>query len=146
MRALVPWTPWAGLASLRREMDRLFDRFVEPSSEEMESQWWPKVDLSETKDALVVKAEIPGVEQKDISVSLQNGVLTITGEKRHENEEKDEHYHRVERAYGSFARSLTLPIGVEAEKVNATFKDGLLTVTLPKTAAAKGTTIPVKAA
>jgi HSP20 family protein len=143
-------TPWTGMTSLRREMDRLFDRFfdVEPpwGSLEVSGEWAPKVDFSETKDAFVVRAEIPGVEQKDIHVALQDQLLTIKGEKSKEKEEKDEHYHRVERSYGAFARSMRLPTAVDASKVTAAFKDGVLTVTLPKTAAAKGTTIPIKAA
>jgi len=95
MRAL---TPWKGMDVLRHEMDRLFDRFGEPRWDEFESagEWVPKVDVSETKDAIVVKAEIPGVEQKDINVSLEDQVLTIKGEKRSEKEEKDEKYHRVD--------------------------------------------------
>jgi HSP20 family protein len=141
-------SPWKGMDVLRHEMDRVFDRFFEPRWDEFESagEWAPKVDVSETKDAIVVKAEIPGVEQKDISLSLQDQVLTIKGEKHHEKEEKDEKHHRVERSWGAFARSFRLPTAVETEKVAATFKDGTLTVTLPKAAAAKGTTIPVKAA
>ncbi len=145
MRALTPWT---GMAAIRREMDRLFDRFFEPRWDEFEAagQWWPKLDLSETKDALVVKAELPGVEQNDVHVTLQEQALTIKGEKRSQKEEKDEQFHQIERSYGAFTRTLTLPTGVDAEKVVATFKDGVLTVTLPKTPAAKGTPIPIKAA
>ena len=145
MRALTPWT---GMSSLRREMDRFFDRFVEPRWEETDTMgdWWPRMDVAETKDAFVVKAEIPGVDQKDISVSLQEQTLTVKGEKRQEREDKDEQYHRVERAYGAFARSFRLPGTVEGAGVKAEFKDGLLTITLPKTPAAKATTIPVKTA
>jgi HSP20 family protein len=145
MRAL---TPWRGMDVLRREMDRVFDRFFEPRGDEVESagEWAPKVDVSETKDAVVVKAEIPGVEQKDINVSLQDQVLTITGEKHQEKEEKSEKYHRVERSWGAFTRALRMPVAVSADKVTASFKDGMLTVTLPKAPEAKGTTIPVKGA
>lgn len=145
MRALAPWT---GMPALRREMDRFFDRFFEPRWDDFEgtSEWWPRMDLSETKDALVVKAEIPGVDEKDIKVSLQEQTLTITGEKRHQKEEKDEQFHRVERSYGSFARAWRLPSSVDGSKVTAQFKDGVLTVTMPKTPAAKGTVIPIKAA
>jgi HSP20 family protein len=145
MRAL---TPWKGMDTLRHEMEKVFDRFFEPRWEEFESagEWAPKVDLSETKDAIVVKAEIPGVEQKDINVSLQDQVLTIKGEKHHENEEKDEKYHRVERSWGAFTRALRMPVAVSGDKVNAIFKDGMLTVTLPKAPEAKGTAIPVKTA
>jgi HSP20 family protein len=103
------------------------------------------MDISETKDSLVVKVAVPGMEQKDIKISLQENLLTITGEKRQEKEEKDERYHRVERSYGSFTRGVRLPVGVDGSKVVATFKNGLLTVNLPKTSAAKGTTIPIKA-
>jgi HSP20 family protein len=133
---------------LRHEMDRVFDRFFEPRWDEIESagQWAPKVDMSETKDAIVVKAEIPGVEQKDINVSLQDQVLTIKGEKHHEKEEKDEKYHRVERSWGAFTRAFRMPAAVSGDKVTATFKDGMLTVTLPKAPEAKGTAIPVKTA
>jgi hypothetical protein len=102
------------MTSLHREMDRLFERFVEPRW--TTSDWWPRMDLSETKD----------------------------GEKRLEKEEKDERMHRVERAYGTFARSFRLPASADVSRVTAEFKDGELTVTLPKTPAAKGTTIPVK--
>lgn len=145
MRALAPWK---GMYALRQEMDRVFDRFFEPRWGELEStgEWAPKVDMSETNDAVVVKAEIPGVEQKDINVSLQDQALTIKGEKHHEKEEKDEKYYRVERSWGAFTRSFRMPAAVESDKVAATFKDGTLTIKLPKAPAAKGTTIPVKSA
>ena len=144
MRAL---TPWKGMDSFRTEMERVFDRFFEPGwyAPEGAGAWAPKLDLSETKDAYMIKAEIPGVEQKDLSVSLHNQILTITGEKHKEKEEKDEKYHRIERSWGEFTRSIMLPGAAETEKVDATFKNGVLTMTLPKTQAAKGTTIPVKA-
>ncbi|MBI4587832.1 MAG: Hsp20/alpha crystallin family protein [Candidatus Rokubacteria bacterium] len=145
MRALAPWT---GLTTLQKEIDRLFERFWEPKWDEfltLGGEWAPSLDLSETKEALVVKAEVPGIDPKEIEVSLQNQVLTIKGEKKQEKEEKDEHYYRVERSYGAFARSIRLPVPVAGEKVTATFKNGVLMVTLPKTPAARGTTIPVKA-
>lgn len=144
MRALAPWR---GMDVLRQEMERVFDRFFEPRWDEFEAggAWAPKLDVSETKDAYMVKAEIPGVDQKDLSVSLQNQILTIKGEKHKDKEEKDEKYHRVERSWGEFTRAIALPGAADTEKVNATFKDGVLTITLPKTPAAKGTTIPVKA-
>ena len=144
MRALAPWR---GMDVLRQEMERVFDRFFEPRWDEFEAggAWAPKLDVSETKDAYMVKAEIPGVDQKDLSVSLQNQILTIKGEKHKEKEEKDEKYHRVERSWGEFTRAIALPGAADTENVNATFKDGVLTITLPKTPAAKGATIPVKA-
>ena len=144
MRALTPWT---GMAGFKTEMDRLFERFLEPVWREAPlAGWEPKVDVAETKDAITVKAELPGVDQKDIGISLQDGVLTIKGEKEEEKEEKDKHYHRVERSYGAFTRTMRLPAAVDGGKATAEFKDGLVTITLPKAPDAKGTTIPVKAA
>jgi HSP20 family protein len=142
-RALMPWT---GFGGLKDEMDRLFDRLASFRWDEFPAlgEWAPSMDISETKDSLVVKVEVPGMEEKDIKVSLQENLLTITGEKRQEKEEKDERYHRVERSYGSFTRGVRLPVAVDASRVMAKFKNGLLTVTLPKTPAAKGTTIPIK--
>jgi HSP20 family protein len=129
-------------------MDQLFDRFFESGWPELPvmGRWAPTVDVTENKDAVTVTAELPGVEQKDIGVSLQDGVLTIKGEKHAEKEEQDKRQHRVERSYGAFLRSIRLPAAVEAGKVTATFKDGVVTITLPKAPEAKGTTIPVKAA
>jgi HSP20 family protein len=135
------------MAGVKSEMDRLFDRFAELRWNELPAlgDWAPSMDVSETKESLVCKVEVPGMEQKDIQISLQENLLTIKGEKRQAKEEKEEHYHRIERSYGAFTRSLRLPVAVDAGKVTATVKSGVLTVTLPKTPAAKGTTIPVKA-
>jgi HSP20 family protein len=144
MRAL---TPWSGLSTMRKEMDRLFDRFWEGDFPHLPSlgEWTPALDVSETKDAVMVKAEVPGMEAQDIQLSLQDQVLTLKGEKKQEKEEKDEHYYRAERSYGAFVRTLRLPAPVDGSKVTASFKNGLLTVTLPKAPTAKGTTIPIKA-
>lgn len=143
MRALTPWT---GMANFKQEMDRMLERVFEGKWDEFPAvgDWAPSLDLSETKDSLVVKVEAPGMDQKDIQISLQENLLTIKGEKKQEKEEKDERYHRIERSYGSFTRSVRLPVGVDSSKVTAAFKNGLLTVTMPKTVAAKGTTIPIK--
>jgi len=142
MRGLVPWA-----GSLRNEMDRLFDRLAEVKWEDLPAlgDWAPSMDISETKDSLVAKIEAPGMDEKDIEVSLQENLLTIKGQKNREKVEKDERFHRVERSYGSFVRSIRLPATVDASKVTASFKNGLLTVTLPKTPASKGTAIPIKA-
>jgi len=138
--------PWAGFGNMKQEMDRLFDRLVATKWDDYPTlgEWCPSMDISETKDSLVVKVEVPGMDQKDIRISLQENLLTITGEKRQEKDEKEERYHRVERSYGAFTRGVRLPVAVDGSKVVATFKSGLLTVTLPKTPAAKGTTIPIK--
>jgi HSP20 family protein len=143
MRTLAPWG-----GNLRREMDRLFDRFAEPIWEPFETMagdWVPKLDVSETKDAMVVGAEMPGVDPKEIEIALMGDVLTLKGEKEKETVEKEERYHRVERTYGAFLRSVPLPMAVDGSKVTATFKNGVLVVTLPKTPASKGTMVPVKA-
>jgi HSP20 family protein len=144
MKALTPWT---GVTALRKEMDRLFDRFWETDWPAWPAlgDWMPKVDVADTKDAFMVTAEIPGIDPKDITLTLDGDALTIKGEKKHEKEEKEGTYFRMERAYGAFARTMPLPAPVEAGKVTATFKNGILTVKLPKGAAAKGTLIPIKA-
>jgi len=144
MRAMMPWT---GMSNLKQELERFFGPFGELKLDEFPAlgDWAPSMDVSETKEALVVKAEVPGLDPNDIQISLQEQYLTIKGEKTRETTDKEERYHRVERFYGSFARSVRLPVGVDGSRVTASFKNGLLTVTLPKTAAAKGTTIPIKA-
>lgn len=141
MRGLMPWM---GLG--KQEMDRLLVRLAEMKWDDLPAlgDWAPSMDISETKDSLIAKVEAPGMEQKDIQISLQENLLTIKGEKKQEKEEKEERYHRVERAYGPFTRTVRLPVAVDASKVSATFKNGLLTVTLPKTPAAKGTMIPIR--
>ena len=142
MRTLAPWG-----GNLKREMERFFDRFAEPVWEpfEMAGDWAPKLDVSETKEAMVVTADMPGVDAKEIEIALTGDLLTLKGEKEKATEEKEERYHRVERTYGAFLRSVRLPMAVDGSKVTATFKNGVLVVTLPKTPASKGTTIPVKA-
>jgi HSP20 family protein len=140
--------PFKGMPGFRREIDRLFDRFFEPQGWfELPSlgEWAPSMDVSENKDAFVVKMEVPGMEPGDIQVSIEDNALTVKGEKKQEKEQKEEKYHRVERSYGAFQRMVRLPTTVDAGKVTATFKNGVLTATLPKTLAAKGTTIPIKA-
>lgn len=143
MKTLIPT---AGVDTLRREMDRMFDRLWQQNGFEFTTagEWNPSTDVMETKDDFVAKLEVPGIEPKDISVSVHAGILTIKGEKKQELEDKKEHFYRVEREYGSFVRSFLLPTTVDEARVNATFTNGLLTVVLPKTADAKGTTVPIK--
>ena len=141
MRGLMPG--WG----MGDQMARAFDRMAEARWDDVTAvgDWAPSLDISETKDSLVAKVEVPGMEQKDIQISLQENLLTIKGEKRCERDDKEERYLRVERTYGLFLRSIRLPVAVDRSKVTAAFKNGLLTVTLPKTSAAKGTMIPIKA-
>ena len=143
---LVPWRPFGELSSLRREMDKLWNRSLgeSPFARTFTESWLPSVDISETKDNFVVKAELPGLEAKDVNVSISGDVLTIKGEKKGKEEEKDEHYHRVERYSGSFQRVFRLSSGVKADKIEATFDKGVLKVTLPKVEEAKKKEIEVK--
>lgn len=138
--------PWTGFGNVNDEKDSLLGRRVATGWNDFPTlgEWCPAMDISETTDRLVVKVEVPGMDEKDIRISLQEHLLTITGEKRRETEEKGERYHRVERSYGSFTRGVRLPMALDGSRVLATFKNGVLTVTLPKTLAAKGTTIPIK--
>jgi HSP20 family protein len=143
--ALVPWKPFEDLGTLRHEMDRLLERFFGEGFTWPKAYdgWVPRIDMAETKDTLTIKAELPGLEAKEVDVSLFRDTLTIKGEKKEEREERDEHYHLVERAHGSFTRTLHLPAAVDADKIEATFKHGVLTVTLPKTEAAREKAISV---
>jgi HSP20 family protein len=146
MRALLPPN---GVTNLRREMDRLFDRMWErnvrvPDEFTPLLEWTPALDVYELNEEIVVKAEIPGIEPKDVQVNLNNQMLTIAGEKKFEKELKDEKFYRMERASGSFARTVNLPTPVDGSKVTALFKNGILTVTLPKSPVAKGSMIPIK--
>ena len=143
--ALVPWKPFGELSTLRHEMDRLFERFFGewPRLEFRDGEWAPRLDMAETKDSVVIKAELPGLEAKDLDVSLFGDTLTIKGEKREEKEEKEEHYHVVERSHGAFSRMVKLPAPVAADTIKASFKQGVLTIALPKTAEAKKKAIPV---
>jgi HSP20 family protein len=126
-------------------MDRLFERFLGEALglDRPTGLWTPQTDVTETKDSVSIKAELPGVEAKDVEVSVSGDMLTIKGEKKQEKEEKDEHRHMVERTYGAFSRMMRLPAPVAADKIKATFKNGVLTVTLPKTEEAKPKAIPV---
>jgi HSP20 family protein len=145
MKALMPGN---GLTVLRNEMDRLFDRIWEGELPERSlGEWNPILDFSETKDAFRVKMEVPGIDPKEIKVSLQDQILTISGErKKEQQEEKDERFYRVERLYGVFTRSIRLPIPVDETKVNAFFKNGVLTIAIPKAEAGKGIFVPIKTA
>jgi HSP20 family protein len=130
-------------------MDRLFDRFFDWGASPAtvgEGQWIPSVDVSETGKAVVVKAELPGMDPKDIDISVNGKRLTLRGERKYEHEEKGESFHRVERSYGAFSRDIGLPAEVDGNKVEATYKDGVLKVNLPKTKKSSTKKIEVKSA
>lgn len=146
--------------SLRTEMDRLFDRFaggwgmpsfgrmfdLAPTFRTEVAMPLPAVDITEDDGGYKITAELPGLEEKDVEVTLSDDVLTIKGEKSTETEKKEKNYHLSERSYGAFQRSFVLPVGVDADKIAASVAKGVLTVTVPKGAAAKPKTIEVKAA
>lgn len=136
MLSLIPWHERKELDRFRSEMDRLFDQFFDwrPFRRSFdEGDWTPLVDVSETGKEVIVNAEIPGMDAKDIDISLNGRVLTLRGEKKSNHEEKNENFHRIERRYGAFSRSFELPADVDANKVKATYKDGVLKISLPKT-------------
>ena len=150
---LTTWKPFRELAPfrdferMRKEMDRFWDSFLEgtmPKRGEDGTEWFPSLDLSETKSDFVVKAELPGIDLKDIDISLTDGMLTIRGEKEQEKEEKEENYHSIETSYGTFSRSVSLPRDVKNDKVSASYKDGVLRVVLPKSEEAKKKEIKIK--
>lgn len=145
--ALTRWDPFAELRDLQREMDRLFDSFFGRARTEIaETGWSPLVDLYETKDNLVVKAELPGVKPEEVEVSIVGDTLTLKGERKEEKEAREEGYYHRELTYGAFHRSLTLPQTVDPGKVKATFKNGILEIVLPKKEEAKPKAIKVEVA
>lgn len=138
--------PAPSLMSFRKEVDRFLDRIREGDLFDLPaaSDWVPNLDFAEKPDAFIVRLEVPGIEPKDIELLFQNGLLTVRGEKKSEIEEKDARHYRMERSYGTFARNLRLPAPVDEKLINATFKNGVLMITLPKTAEAKAHAIPIK--
>ncbi len=140
-------TPFGTFERMRREMDRFWDSFLEGrlrGRPEEEGEWYPTLDVAETKNEVIVKAEVPGMDPKDIDISLSDGMLIIKGEKKQEREEKEADYHLVERSYGAFTRSVQLPKEVQSDKISAAYKDGILKITLPKTEEAKKKEIKIK--
>lgn len=125
--------PFRNLSDIQAELNRLFDGvFGHPSSVAGERLWTPRCDLWETEDDLVIAFELPGVNEKDLTVSITGDLLTLKGERRWDDKVQDRSYHQMERVYGRFERCLQIPIPVQPDKVKATYRDGVLTVTLPK--------------
>jgi HSP20 family protein len=139
--SLMRWRPTRDLLSIREEMNRLFDDFFTGWPERrrglLEGEWAPSVNVAETDEDIVVTAELPGVKQDDVDITITNDVLTLKGEKKEEKEVQKKNYHRIERSYGSFQRSVSLPTGVQADKAKAKYKDGVLQITIPKVEEAK---------
>ena len=133
MAELMVWRP---IQELKKEMDRIWQDFFGKSlapAEKWEGvEWIPAVDVSETEDAVIVKVDVPGVKPEDMEISLVDNVLVIKGEKKREEEEKKENFYKMERFYGSFMRSIQLPCEIEEDKIEASYKDGVLKIVLPK--------------
>ena len=141
--------PMRNLFNLHNQMERVFsDLFASHEDEtDMErTSWMPTVDISETENGFEIRAELPGVSEKDVNVSVTDNLLTIKGEKHQQEETDGKNYHRVERRYGSFQRNFTLPRHIETDAIKAEFKDGVLTLSIPKPEAAKPTEIPITTA
>ncbi len=134
MLGLIPWRERKELDTFRREIDRLFDKFLSwsPFEGTKELSWFPTMDISETPTDVIVKAELPGMNPNDIEVTISGDTLTIKGERKKEEEHKDENFYKIERSYGSFCRSVQLPAEVDESKAEAIYKDGILRLTLPK--------------
>jgi HSP20 family protein len=147
MTALMRWVPFRELEEVSDRLNRMFPRPATRTNGKetmIVADWTPTVDISETDGEYQIKAEIPDVKKEDVKVTLEDGVLTIQGERKQEKEEKGKKYHRVERSYGSFVRSFSLPDVIDEEKVKAEFKDGVLSLHLPKSEKAKPKAIEVK--
>ena len=144
-KEITKWDPFRDVFSLRTEMDRFFETMLGRYPRERgEGLWAPLVDVEETKDNVIARIELPGLKKEDIKVTIKNNMLTISGERKHETEEKGKTYYRIERAYGQFQRTIELPTDVLADKAKATYKDGILELVIPKSEKAKEKEIAIE--
>lgn len=145
MPALVRWDPFRELAAMHERLNRLFEDFGREEDVTLSGDWIPPVDIYQNdQHEVVLKAELPGLRREDIDVRIENNTLTLKGERRQEKEIKKDRYHRMERTYGSFTRSFTLPSNIDTDKVRAEYKDGILTVTMPLREEAKPKQVKVE--
>ncbi|HET8566557.1 MAG TPA: Hsp20/alpha crystallin family protein [Solirubrobacterales bacterium] len=147
--ALVKWDPARELDAFQTDMNRLFDSFIgrrEGAAYGPSRRWIPPMDLVETEDRLVLRADLPGVDRDEIEIEVKDGVLTVSGERKAQHEDKREGYHRVERSFGRFSRSLELPKGIDPQSVSAHFDKGVLEVRMPKPEERKPTRIEIGSA
>lgn len=145
--ALTKWEPMAGLGSLRREMERVWEDFFDGGAlaQRVLGSSEPAVEVSDTKDTVIVKAQVPGMTKDQIQVQVTGDLLTIQGEMREEEKKEDKNYYRREFRYGAFTRVVALPTAVQADKAEAELKDGILQVTIPKSEESKAKAVPIKA-
>jgi HSP20 family protein len=144
--AIIRWDPYRDLITLRDKMNRLFEDATTARGEEKDmisSSWAPAVDIYETESELVLSAEVPGIDEKDIEIRIEDNTLSIRGERKFEKETKEENYHRIERAYGSFSRSFSLPHYVDQEGIHAEHEAGVLKIHLPKKPESKPKTVKI---
>ncbi len=139
---LVRWSPWKELENMQRGLSHIVDDAPFGATET--GRWIPAVDIRETDDAMLVQVELPGIDKKDVKLEVKDSVLTISGERNYEKDVKEENVHRIERSYGRFVRSFSLPNNVDADKVDASMNNGILEVRLPKKESTKPKAITVK--
>ena len=148
MPSIVRWDPFKEMSGLQDRMNRLFDdvwgRGRRSEEEFISGGWVPPVDVRETKDSLEIAAELPGIDPKNVEVAVESGILSLRGTRTFEKAAEGETYHRVERAYGAFERSFTLPGNVDAERIQATYRNGVLHLSVPKREEAKPKAISIK--
>lgn len=145
--SIMRWDPFEEVGTLRRAMDRLFDDFFttrRPSRELAAAEWEPAVEMYETDNEVVVRAELPNVDPKSVDITVTNDAITLKGETRHEQEQKGRNYYRRELRYGAFARTLPLLTEVKSGEARATYKDGVLEVKIPKSERVKPTSVKVQ--
>jgi HSP20 family protein len=144
--AIIRWDPFRDIITLREKMNRLFEDAVMARGEEKDmisSTWTPSVDIYETENSLILTAEVPGVDESNIEIKIEDNTLSLNGERLFEKETTEENYHRIERSYGSFYRSFTIPRNVDQEKIRAEHDNGVLRITMPKKPDSKPKTVKV---
>jgi HSP20 family protein len=144
-RNLMTWDPIREMSTMREDMERLFDSMLGRYPRKRgQALWAPAIDVEETNEAMIVRAELPGMKREDIKVKVAEDTITISGERKYETEQKDRTFHRVERAYGSFHRAIVLPVSVQGDKAAASYKSGVLELILPKAERVKACEITVE--
>ncbi len=144
-RDLMAWDPFRDVSTMREDMERLFDSMLSRyPRERVQAVWAPSIDVEETNDAMIIRVELPGMKREDIKVTVAEDTVTISGERRYESERKDRTFHRVERAYGSFQRAIALPVSVQGDKAEASYRAGVLELTLPKAERVKAREITIE--
>ena len=144
MFEITPLRPIRELTNLRRELDDYWDSFFGKRDVLSKGAWIPAVDISETKDALIIKAEMPGMDPKEVEISLTGDLLEIKGEKKQKTEEKEANFHCIETRYGAFSRTIRIPVSVDSSKIDASYDNGILRITLPKKEDIKAKQMEVK--